>query len=398
MHRKTWLGFAAFGAVLVLVACDDVGTMQVAAAETGSGSAIRPVAQQQAMQQQAQPRQQMQQGQNQGLPPDALRVTRVEIIDRTGFERPTTAATMMIPAGWQAQGGVVWNPQAQCSNGYNYQWNATAPDGSMGLALIPSFTWATNSMGVPSGGCPNLQLNSVQAYLQYLVQQTRPNARILDFRPREDLLKGTEGLVQHDRSPMGEFRTWFEAGEVLIGYTANGREMRETAAAMVMFSHNRMSDGLGGVMEYMTGSALPGYAFFAPNGQLDFKMAEMLRQTFRPAPEWTARIAQHNRKIARTNLEGARKRSQIIARTGEEIRQMQQESWERQRASDDRMQREVTESIRGTETYNDSSVPGGTVELSNMYENAWRMPDNTYVLTDDAFFSPADGVKLEPTP
>jgi hypothetical protein len=251
---------------------------------------------------------------------------------------------------------------------------------------------------VQSGGCQNLQINNVQAYLQWLVQQLRPNARVLDIRPREDLLEGAEALSQNERTAMGEYRVWFEAGEVLFAYTENGREMRQSAATTVMFSHNRMANGLGGVMEFMTGTALTGYSFFAPDGQLDFKMAESIRQTFQQSSEWTGRINAHNQVIALQNLEGARQRSQIIADTNREISEMQMDSWQRQQASEDRMQRERIESIRGTETYNDPNVPGGTVELSSMYNHAWRMPDDTYILTDDASFDPADGLRLEATP
>ena len=49
---------------------------------------------------------------------------------------------------------------------------------------------------------------------------------------------------------------------------------------------------------------------------------------------------------------------------------------------------EFSETIRGTETYNDDNAAGGQVELSNLYDNAWRLNDGTYVLSDDANFEP----------
>jgi hypothetical protein len=113
-------------------------------------------------------------------------------------------------------------------------------------------------------------------------------------------------------------------------------------------------------------------------------------------------MAQHNAKMNRINLEGARKRSQIISEHADEMREMQRDSWERQNASRDRQQREAIEAIRGTETYQDP-VLGDTVELDDSYGQAWRLDDGTYVLTDDASFDPyaatgQSGQRLEVAP
>jgi len=53
-------------------------------------------------------------------------------------------------------------------------------------------------------------------------------------------------------------------------------------------------------------------------------------------------------------------------------------------------------------TYNDPNAPGGQVELSNLYNHAWRLNDGSYVLSDDAAFEPfrdigVDGKRLEKT-
>lgn len=338
------------------------------------------------------------------LPPGAVRLKSTEIIDSQGFDKPLVAATVLIPYDWRAQGGVVWNAQDTCGNGYNFQWRADAPDGSMAAAIIPSFTWTSNNFGAPApAGCGALQIANVQQYLEYIVRQSRPDARILDFRVREDLQQEFAALNTHTPMPMGELRTWVEAGEVLIAYSEQGREFRETAAAVVIFNFSR-SQGLqpGQTMDTFSGSALPGYAFRAPSGELDFKMAEVIRTSIRVAPEWQQRINAHNAAIARTNIEGARKRSEIIARSNEEIRAINQKGWEERNQSSDRQHREFIEGIRGVETYTDSMNSVGQVELSNQYESAYRLNDGSYVLTNDPSFDPyaatgQDGVKLEPS-
>jgi hypothetical protein len=202
--------------------------------------------------------------------------------------------------------------------------------------------------------------------------------------------------------PMGQSRSWVEAGEVLIGYSQAGVEMREIIAAAAIF--NLMTtDSMMGIpgTEVLTGSTVPGFSLRAPDGELDFQLAETIRSSGKPNPDWERRIAGHNAKIAKTNIDGARARSKITARTYDEISKMQADSWRLYNESSDYLARERSEAIRGVETYDDPYY-GGTVELDNTYNNAWQLNDGTNVLTNDEDFNPyatfgQDGQRLEVT-
>lgn len=334
----------------------------------------------------------------------ALRVKQAEIVDANGFERPLVASTILVPADWRVEGGVFWRTAATaCGKGYNFDWRATSPDGSTGIQILPMEQWQWNSWGMPDPmGCPTAQITSARDYIEDLVRRTRPGARILDFRERTDI---EEELQQFNRTtpmPMGQAQSWVDVGEALIAYRQNGVDMRETVASAVVFNVTRIEPSMGMPgSEAWSGATLPGYAVRAPNGSLDFRMAEMIRKSIRSGPQWAARIAQHNAKIAGIQIQGARDRSRMIAQTGEEIRQMQADSWRLYNESGDRLARERAETIRGVETYDDP-YHGGTVQLDNTYENAWQLNDGTYVLTDDASFEPyrifgMDGRRLEVT-
>jgi hypothetical protein len=57
-------------------------------------------------------------------------------------------------------------------------------------------------------------------------------------------------------------------------------------------------------------------------------------------------------------------------------------------ATDDRMQRERIEAIRGVETYHDP-LEGGTVQLDATFDHAWRINNQqSYILTNDPNFNP----------
>jgi hypothetical protein len=327
-------------------------------------------------------------------------------MDPSGFERPMAAVVTLIPQGWRTQGGVVWGRQGACGAGYQFEWSAISPDGAMAAALFPGLNWSFANFATPQmpGGCPTLRIGNIRQYLTYVVQRTRRGARILDFRRRSDIERGFQKLNGVTPMPLGEMRTWVEAGEVLIGYSLRGRAMRETLAAMVVFSSSRMKGAYPGqVLETVSGAAQPGFAFRAPHGYLDLRLAETIRTSFKANPQWEARITQHNAKITGIRVEGARKRSRITAQTYDEIRRMNRESYEMRNRIHDRTHRKFSEAIRGVETYNDPMSPTGQVQLNNQYRHAYRLNDGTYVLTDQESFNPyavfgQDGTKLRRTP
>ena len=56
--------------------------------------------------------------------------------------------------------------------------------------------------------------------------------------------------------------------------------------------------------------------------------------------------------------------------------------------TDDRIQRESIEGVRGVETYHDP-IGEVNVQLDATYDNAWRVTnDDTYILTNDPNFNP----------
>lgn len=329
--------------------------------------------------------------------PAALRVSRQEIMDRNGFEKPLVAYTLFVPSGWRGEGGVEYSMNDPCGLVSKLRWRATAPDGIGTLETIPEEKWSAANFPVPGNQCPMSQASGARPYLEWWVQRNRRGARVMDFRPRPDMLKGMESL--NTSNPQLGMRSWVEAGEILIAYEVNGKPVREAISTVAFFTHTRM-EGLSGrqAMETLQGAAGPGFAMRMPDGALNFKMIEALRQSVRAAPEWNARVRRAadernaainaaNRQMAADNMREIQKRGEIMANTRAEINAMQMGTWQSKNESMDRQQRETVESIRGVETYNDPKY-GGTIQLSNQYQHAWQLRDGSYVLTDDVNFDP----------
>ncbi|MBA2411777.1 MAG: hypothetical protein H0V63_02995 [Burkholderiaceae bacterium] len=336
------------------------------------------------------------------LPSGALRVQLAEIVDRQGFEKPMVAFTMMVPAGWRYEGAVDWKVGVQCASAYQPRLRAQAPDGSAAIELLPGESWAANNFGPQSDGCPHGTSRNAQEYLNAWVQRHRPGARWIDYRPRPER---SHAGVQQSMAGGGFFKSWSETGQALIGYTQNGREMRESLAVSIMFSHSQFAAGGGRMMQSVSGKSYGVLAWRAPEGQLDFRHFDAVWQTLRRGEAWNARITAAENQMAQDNaqtqarvsqiqaqtsrdtLAEIAKRGQIRAQTRAEISEMQNRGYAARAASSDRMHRDNIKTIREVETYREPRS-GGVVELPNHYRHAWQLKDGTYVLTDSQAFEP----------
>ncbi len=341
--------------------------------------------------------------QQDGLQANALRVQRLDIMDRRGFEKPLVAYTMFVPTGWRGTGEVEYAPPADnCGPGQRLNWQATAPDGVGTISIIPEEKWSFSSFPTPPDNCLHSRVDNTRGYLEWWVQRNRPGARVLDYRPRPELAQSLRQLEQDANG----LKSWADAGELLVAYAVNGTEVRESIASAVFFMRTRFPGmNPGQDMEMLQGMTSPGFAMRMPEGKLDFNAAEALRQSIRSAPEWQQRMNQvmaergrinleHGRRMSEINLQGARDRSAIIANTAKEINEIQMGTWQSRSESMDRQQRETIEGIRGVETYNDPHY-GGTVQLSNQYNHAWQLRDGSYVLTNDPNFNPSRTLNVE---
>lgn len=348
----------------------------------------------------------------------ALRVRPVEIVDRQGFERPMTAASMMLPAGWQHEATVQWRrTMSNCARLYDLRLRAAAADGSESIELMPGEVWLASNFGMPDPSCRRAGFDNAQAYLRAWLQQHRPGARWLGWEARADFVQAP---VDTPIGPGAGMRRWADGGRALVEWTENGRTMQEFVAVGVSFTSSRMP-GLPGQppVQTLSGESRGVLTWRAPSGRLDPRQFDALWATLRSDPAWRARVAQGMNAMARDNaatsaevlrIQGETgrqaiaemaRRGDMLARDRAEMAAMQQKGFDQRSASQDRMQTRTVQAIRGVEPWRDAG--GATVELPSSYAHAWRLRDGSYVLTDDAGFRPGrdlgvEGEALKPAP
>lgn len=327
-----------------------------------------------------------------------LRFEPTAIVDHAGLGRPTAAITLFVPQGWQTQGGIVWGNEYQCTNGYAVRWQAIATDGLSGALVFPQVGWEFNSNNGPvvNINCNKAQIYTVESYLRLLISDVRSDAQNITFNPRPDLLAEFAQSQSQKMWAMGIQQTWIETGELVFTFTEQGVEMTGKLAAAVKFEKT-ITNTTAYQAEAVQAWALPAFGTFARRGHYNPALFRAIRKSMIPDAYWSQEIAKHNAIMNGITLKGISDRGKIAADANREISNIIHNSWQRQQVNSDRRAREFLEVIRETETFDDASAPGGQIEFSSHYNQAWKLEDGTYVLTDKPGFNPVQELGISGT-
>jgi hypothetical protein len=333
---------------------------------------------------------------------------RVAIVDAQGFGQPINAATLEIPAGWQAEGGVSWQRADPCvSNQLRIAWVARAPDGSQAFEVMHPYSWQLQGRSVQMNPCPVLPYASARDFLQAVAQQRRPGARMLDYRELPELRAQAEAQAP---PPVPGMRRQIDAGELLVAYSAPnaGGEVQERFITSVTFTE---------VQGTVMGGAGVVYAQRRLGGVPDAALGARIVASMKPDAQWLAMMREagqraaeqhagqqrqqidrwHAGEMARINAQGMADRAAIRAQTARDVAGIQAQTHANTQATNDRMQRRTLEGIGEYDTYRDtsgnpvqSSIHGGSRVLQH--------PNGSFSSTNDPYFQPPGSVELKRVP
>ncbi len=329
-------------------------------------------------------------------------VQEVRIMDTGLSAQPMLAAQAEIPAGWQTQGGIRWDRNSSCvGNFMRMEWLAASPDGRQAYEIMPGYSWQLQGTEIPMNPCPPLPVRSTREFLEMIVRQRYPDARVVEYRDRKDLVppsaQSSTGASQRS-----------EAGQLLIVYRRGNDEIRESLMTTLNVSQLNGNVVLGVANVHAQRTA---------DGELDFALGERIMRSLKADPQWMnamSRYSQqaiqefaqrqsnqiaswHNAEMARINAQGARDRSAIAMQTNREVAQIYSNTWAQTQATNDRMHRRNLEAIGEYNTYRDP-VSGSRVQSTIHDDYVWRLGDGSYVSTKDPNFNPSNGVQLERIP
>lgn len=336
-----------------------------------------------------------------------VRLVRADIMDQQGFATPMVAGQIGIPEGWESSGGVLWNPQAACHGQIKaISWAAISPDQRSAFTIQPGVAWQEPKTQIPTDPCPALAIYSIRDFLSTAARIARPNATILDFRELPELARqreheSREAMQRRGQSLNPSSSVEWQAGQLLVGFMADGIDMREIVHAVLTINR------LGGRATYSVGEVV---TLHAPAEKIDFSLLERILASNEINQEWSDRASQqglqilqayfdqqrmqimtdHQRKMAAINARGMADRQAIRMQTANEIAGIRAAGQAASSATDDAIHRRNLEAIGEYNTYRgvDGRDVQQTIHDSGRVMQNTTFPDRVYT-TDDPWAVPA---------
>jgi hypothetical protein len=333
-----------------------------------------------------------------------MRFRRVSVEDRQVIRGE--AVSFLVPVGWRVEGGIVWRLHPALPAGA--QLRVTDPSSLQQLETFPSFpfTWGDNcgpGRLMPTGSLwfGNEVHPPFRAAGECLETTIIPRVRgALRWRvtQRESLPKLAAAQQQNSPREAGG-RVVFDAARVRIEYDAGAGPVEEDFFAVMQTAHVPA----GNIVIQIVDRVL---AMRAERGRLDGARPVHLAivNSSKINLEWFNRYVQIVAAIVRAKLQeihAVGEFSRALAQTSQQISDERMHQWQDTNRSQDRIDREWSEYVRGTETYDDP-VRGEPVELPSSHDHAWVSRGGEYILSDNPNFNPnveasGDWVEMKPS-
>lgn len=300
------------------------------------------------------------------------------------------AFTMLIPAGWQTRGGIEWRHNQ--SNLAVVNLTVTSPDGKLVFQAFPVVPCVWKRGGMPflkpgDNDLGNVVYPPITDVAQYVNEAILPYYRPgIDMKlvDRQPLPKVAQTVSQAVAEPNMQKQVLAE--RVRLAYQLQGENVEEDYYVSLVFTTSQLLPGTTFWQAHQQ------YAFRAPAGELD-QYAPLLNTmiaSVRVQPRWQAGylyVMQLKHQNQMQAIRNAGELSRRIARNSEEIMRMNQEAFENRQRSSDRIAREISETIRGVETYHDP-YQDRQVELPDTYKDVWVSETGQYILSNDVTYNP----------
>lgn len=347
-----------------------------------------------------------------------VRLKQFDVVDNQGFGKPVVAMSLLAPADWRLEGGVVWNPQYRCySDLISTKARLVSPDGRYAFEFFPAYAvqWWDDPMSrnmqaqaVAQGGqgCPVAPpFDSTQFVQQALIPGFRSGARVVDAQPNAEVARAAyEKMMSKEGAVVrqNQMQVDTDAARVRIAYDSQGTPTEEWIVAttfrtvMSTFSASAAFQGqtANSAARYTYTESV--FGFRAPKGELDRneRLFSTIIASMRVNPAWDHAVRQTIAQInkikadgARRNLAQMRESSRKMFDTFNEINEMRRDSWRKQQESSDYLAKKWSQTMRGVNEYSDPDA-GASWEIDNSYEHVWKTPLDEFVLTNDPNFNP----------
>jgi hypothetical protein len=308
-------------------------------------------------------------------------------------------AHWLMPKGWKVVGGVVWRHNRVLYATYNLRiYN---PDGLEQLRGIPAEVRSTptqpGQQGIDFEGVEYSPL--IQNPADYITQiaipqhcRDLPQYKVVGYEPLPKLAAKAEQLGKQDAQ--NGVAVSAVAGRLRVAYQLDGKDVEEDFYCSLLFydfrAQWRQLGLANGPIKFAPNDL---YSIRAEKGRVD-EITPVLHATIGTMHEDIQMFALRT-QIDQIRARGAAERAEVRRQGWEKIRRTQLEitdiitqGYKERVASQERIQRQHVDAIRGIDRYVDPSDPQTEVQLPTGYEKAWSNGLGEYILSNDLFFDP----------
>ena len=346
--------------------------------------------------------------------PAYLRLKRVEIVDRHGFEKPMPAMSMLIPTDWSFDGQIHYAQKiGDPADLARLAFRTASPDGRVSIEMFPGWgwAWADDSMmrqAMQNQAAMTAQMGGARTEVappmsardfltRVAVPRLRPGAKVLAVEPIPDLEAPLQAQVKQAQALAAQagVQMRLKADQARARIQVAGKLPGEEWLTAVVYTRATAMPSMMPATGQMKQSAMYQtsadqlFALHAPAGELPAreKLFRTVLSTVRVDPTWQARLSQVQANMAAANVQSASDRSKIIANSAEEQRRIIREGYENRQRSEDRNAERWSDAMRGVQNFHNPTT-GEDVKLSNEYAHAWVSGNGEYVMSDSSGFNP----------
>jgi hypothetical protein len=334
-----------------------------------------------------------------------LRLKKVQIID-PGMDKVQAAQPafdLLIPSDWTLKNSNVLfgGGKGGCfSDMFAVFWDAENSDGSIAFQGAPDYSWQyaddpavmkkltdpnRRQLGGNGKPCPTAKPMKAEEYVRQYAQTNGSASTVISVEPFPELnqlARRRMGLPAGNGTDASGTQT--EAVRVRFEFQKDGKALESWLAVAMVTRTYRAGRGT-----FYDCHAIDLVGLRAPKGKLDAndKLFKVMVSSIRAEPKWQS---YSNGVIAKLyNIEAQKEAAQ-----DKEIADFQRHVADTINAVTANQMRGANNSafgadqnVRGVQTFRDPTT-GKTMELSNLYDNAWLNGSNEYVMSDDPNFNP----------
>lgn len=302
------------------------------------------------------------------------------------------AFSVLVPEGWNEEAGVNWEPtllELAC-----LQLKVTDPQSGAELQFLPpqKYVYMPNPV-MPLQEGANYMGSIVGAPITDLDQYVRtayapqvlPELQDASVTSRQELSNFAAAVQQAYGDP-----SQVKSEKIRYQCTRDGQPWEEDVYLTLVYTPTESVT----LWEVYSASV-----FRAPKGQLDTvtPLLTSVSQSTRLNPDWFGGLMYVRDLFMKRNMDAihdAGAISQTISQNSDEIRQEYSDSYKKAQDTNDKINQDFSETIRGVNTYS-NPYEDRPVELPSGYNDAWVNANGQYILSNQSGYDPNVGGTTE---